>query len=160
MSLPVRTTDLSSGIQAGSDTGSTASDNRRESALFREAQQELDRFKWCASERAGRDLGTAAVKQWKCNHWWRWCRERLVEHLSGAKYWSELDQKDYGLLNRDFHPNNELAKIIVAKIIAGGENLDIIFWAQDTHQNMTDVLEILHLLDINSRRVTFWQENI
>src|SRR5205823_6477332 len=42
-------------------TGTTMSDNRRESSLFREAQQELDRFKWCASERAGRDLGTAAI---------------------------------------------------------------------------------------------------
>ena len=139
-------------------TGSTMSDNRRESELFRAAQHDLDRFKWFESERAGHDLGQKAVKDWKCNHWWRWCRERLVEHLSGAKYWSELDQKDYGLINRDFHPNRELTKTIVNKIIAGGENLDIVLWAQDKGENMSEVLEILNLLDINSRRVAFWQE--
>lgn len=136
------------------------SDNRRESELFRAAQGDLDRYKWYESERAGCDLGHAAVKTWKANHWWRWCRERLVEHLSGTKYWSELDQKDYGLINRDFHPNRELAKTIVAKIIEGGENLDIIFWARDNNQDIREVIEILHLLDINSRRITFWQENV
>ena len=139
-------------------TGSTMSDNRRESELFRAAQHDLDRFKWFESERAGHDLGLTAVKDWKCNHWWRWCRERLVEHLSGSKYWSELDQKDYGLINRDFHPNRELTKTIVNKIIAGGENLDIVLWAQDKGENMSEVIEILNLLDINSRRVAFWQE--
>ena len=100
--------------------------------------------------------GSTAYKNWKCTHWWRWCRDRLIEHLSGTKYWSELDLKDYGLLNRDFHPNHELAMIIVNKIKSGGENLDIIFWAQDTGQNMKDVIEILHLLDINSRRISFF----
>lgn len=152
---------MSASILSESCTQAPANlDKSRESELFRAAQQELDRFKWCASERAGRDLGPAAVRNWKCNHWWRWCRERLVEHLSGTKYWSELDQKDYGLINRDFHQDRELAKIIVAKIIAGGENLDIILWAQDTKQNMNSVMEILLKLDINSRRIAFWQENV
>jgi hypothetical protein len=134
-------------------------DNRRESELFRAAQYDIDRHKWYLSERAGHDLGQAAIRNWKCTHWWRWCRERLIEHLSGTKYWSELDQKDYGLINRDFHPNRELAQVIVSKIKNGGENLDIIFWAQDTGQKMKDVIEILNLLDINSRRVSFWAES-
>lgn len=131
-------------------------DNRSESELFRAAQLEVDRHKWYASEKAGRDLGQAAVMSWKCNHWWRWCRDRLVEHLSGMKYWSELDQKDYGLINRDFHGNKELAHAIVERIKMGGqegENLGIILWAQKSGQNMKETLEILSLLDINSRRI-------
>jgi hypothetical protein len=134
------------------------SDNRRESELFRAAQHEIDTHKWFESEKAGRDMGRDAVMNWKCTHWWRWCRARLTEHLSGTKYWSELDQKDYGLINRDFHPNKDLAKIIVEKIRNNGENLEVIFWAQETGQNMKDVLEILNLLDINSRRISFFIE--
>src|SRR3982074_2347386 len=87
-----------------------------ESELFRAARYECDRHKWFESERAGHDVGRSAYKNWKCTHWWRWCRERLIEHLSGQKYWSELDQKDYGLLNRDFHNNPGLALTIVNKI--------------------------------------------
>jgi hypothetical protein len=136
-------------------------DNRSESELFRAAQLEVDRHKWYASEKAGRDLGQAAVQNWKCNHWWRWCRDRLVEHLSGMKYWSELDQKDYGLINRDFHENKDLAHSIVERIKMGGkdgENLGIILWAQKSGQNMKDTLAILNLLDINSRRIACYFE--
>src|ERR1017187_8279053 len=89
-------------IARGESTGPS------ESELFRAARYECDRYKWFQSERAGRDVGAAAYKSWKSNHWWRWCRERLLEHLSGTKYWSELDLKDYGILNRNFHPNHDL----------------------------------------------------
>lgn len=70
------------------NTQASSSDIRRESELFRAAQLELDRHKWFLSEKAGCDLGQAAIKNWKCKHWWSWCRARLVEHLSGTKYWS------------------------------------------------------------------------
>src|SRR5438045_3624451 len=127
-------------------------ERRSESELFRAAQLEVDRHKWYASEKAGRDLGQAAVMSWKCNHWWRWCRDRLVEHLSGMKYWSELDQKDYGLIKRDFHVNKDLAQAIVERIKMGGqegENLGIILWAQKSGQNMKDPLDNLNHLGIN-----------
>ncbi len=135
------------------------SDIRRESELFRAAQLELDRHKWFLSEKAGRDMGQAAIMNWKCKHWWSWCRARLVEHLSGAKYWSELDQEDYDLINREFHPNRKLAEDIFDRVKLGGhcgENLGIILWAQNTGQNMKEVYEILKLIDINSKRLDFF----
>lgn len=127
-----------------------------DSQLFRFALSEAEKHKWIESQKAGRDLGEAAMRDWSRQYWWRWCRERWVEHLSGVRFWSELDQKDFGLLNRNFHANVELTQAIVSRIKTGGENLDIIQWAQTSGQNLQDTLEILKLLDINSRRKTFW----
>ncbi len=140
-------------------TTAQTSDIRRESELFRAAQLELDRHKWFLSEKAGCDMGQAAIMNWKCKHWWSWCRARLVEHLSGTKYWSELDQHDYDLINRDFHPNRKLVEDIFERVKMGGcqgENLGIILWAQKEGHKMKEVDEILKLIDINSRRIEFF----
>jgi hypothetical protein len=118
--------------------------------------REAEKHKWIESEKAGRDLGEAALWDWSRRYWWRWCRDRWIEHLSGARYWGELDQDDFGLLQRSFHQNKALIAEIVAQIKAGGENLNIIRWAQDKDQDLNEVLEILQLLDINSRRLSFW----
>lgn len=118
--------------------------------------REAEKHKWIESEKAGRDLGEAALWDWSRRYWWRWCRDRWIEHLSGEKYWSELDHNDFGLLQRSFHNNESLIREIVANIKQGGENLNIIKWALDSNQDMRQVVEILELLDINSRRLTFW----
>jgi hypothetical protein len=126
-----------------------------EGELFRLAMREAERHKWIQSEKAGRDLGEAALWEWSRRYWWRWCRERWIEHLSGERYWSDLDHNDFGLLRRTFHHNIALAQEIVTQIKQGGENLNIIIWALKTNQDMRQVMEILELLDINSRRLTF-----
>jgi hypothetical protein len=143
-------------MSADQDQRASESRRRSESQLFRAALQEAEKHKWIESQKAGRDLGEAALRDWSRRYWWRWCRERWIEHLSGDRFWSELDQQDFGLLRRNFHPNTVLTQSIMTRIKAGGENLDIIKWAQDTGQNLKEVMEILKLLDINSRRLTFW----
>ncbi|MBE7465278.1 MAG: hypothetical protein HS116_17505 [Planctomycetes bacterium] len=129
---------------------------QRDTELFRHALAEAERHKWIESEKAGRDLGEAAIRDWSRRHWWRWCRDRWIEHLSGERYWSELDRADFGILKRDFHRNLELIACIVELIKHGGENLDIIQWILDHNAPLDDGLEILTLLDINSRRFNFW----
>ncbi|MCY3023358.1 MAG: hypothetical protein NTW87_30635 [Planctomycetota bacterium] len=129
---------------------------RTDGQLFRLALQEAEKHKWIESEKAGRDLGEAALYDWSRRYWRYWCRDRWIEHLSGERYWSELDQQDFGLLRHDFHRNTALIAQIVEHIKKGGENLDIICWAQKNNQDMKDLLEILLLLDINSRRLSFW----
>ena len=141
---------------ADANNGKPSAARSRDSQLFRLALLEAEKHKWIESQKAGRDLGEAALRDWSRRYWWRWCRDRWIEHLSGERFWSELDQQDFGLLNRDFHPNTALIHQIIVRIKAGGENLDIIQWAHDTHQDIDQVLEILKLLDINSRRLTFW----
>ena len=42
---------------------------------------------------------------------------------------------------------------VVALLMAGGENLTVIQWALETDQPLDDVVAILTVLDVNSRRV-------
>ena len=121
--------------------------------LFDEATREAERYKWIESEKAGRDLGDRALQDWHRSYWRSWCRERWIEHLRGDTFWEELDRDDYGLLQRQFHDNLELAERIVERIKQGGENLDIIQWANENDYDTTTVLEVLKILDINSRRL-------
>ena len=123
--------------------------------LMELAWREAERHKWIESEKAGHDLGDSAIYDWTHKHFRRWCRDRWIEHLTGEQYWSELDKADFGLLKRKFHPNAPLVDSIVQRIKAGGENLDILKWIMETGQCLCDALEILRLLDINSRRLPF-----
>jgi len=123
--------------------------------LMELAWREAERHKWIESEKAGHDLGEAAIHDWSHKHFRRWCRDRWIEHLTGERYWIELDRADFGLLKRRFHPNAALVESIVQRIKRGGENLDILKWVMETGHCLCDALEILRLLDINSRRLPF-----
>ncbi len=121
--------------------------------LFEEATKEAHRHKWIESEKANRDLGEEAIRQWHKVHWCQFCRERWIEHLQGKTFWVELDNDDFGLLNRRFHDNSELVDQIVRKLESGGENLDVIQWAVEQGEDVAEVIEVLKILDINSRRL-------
>jgi len=121
--------------------------------LFDEATREAERYKWIESEKAGRDLGDSALRDWHKNYWRSWCRERWIEHLHGERFWIELDHNDYGLLNQQFHDNLEIAEKIIDRIKEGGENLDIIQWASEHRYDIGTVIDVLNILDINSRRL-------
>ena len=122
-------------------------------SVFVDGEQEALRFKWIESERAGHDLGEAAIRRWVQNHWWGYLRARWLEHLQGKRFWVELDRGDFGLLQRKFHDNTLLLDRILDRLKAGQENLDIICWAQQWGIPTDPVLKILEVLDINSRRL-------
>lgn len=123
------------------------------SSVYMEGEREAERHKWIESEKAGRDLGEHALRQWVRDHWWDYLRARWIEHLEGRRFWVELDRNDFGLLQRQFCANRLLLERILDRIKAGWENLDIISWAVDWGVDMAAVLEILETLDINSRRL-------
>jgi hypothetical protein len=52
-------------------------------SVYVEGEQEALRYKWIESEKAGRDLGEAAIRRWVQDHWWGYLRARWVEHLQG-----------------------------------------------------------------------------
>jgi hypothetical protein len=122
-------------------------------SVYKDCEEEALRYKWIESEKAGRDLGEAAVRRWVQNHWWGYLRARWLEHLQGKRFWVELDRGDFGLLQRRFHDNTLLLDRILDRLKSGQENLDIIIWAQDWGLPIPPVLEILEALDINSRRL-------
>jgi hypothetical protein len=121
--------------------------------VYDECEQEIQRYKWIESEKAGRDLGEDAMRRWVKEHWWGYLRSRWLEHLQGRRFWVELDRGDFGLLLSRFHDNTLLLDRILDRIKAGQENLDIIRWALSWGIDTKALIEILEALDINSRRL-------
>jgi hypothetical protein len=121
-------------------------------SLHEYGEQEAQRFKWIESEKAGRDLGEAAIRTWIRQHWNGFLRHRWLEHLQGRTFWIELDQGDYGLFQNAFRASPWIDPIL-DHFKNGRENLDIILWALEDHWPMNEVLEILEALDVNSRRI-------
>jgi hypothetical protein len=121
-------------------------------SLHQCGEEEAQRFKWIESEKAGHDLGETAIRAWIRQHWNGFLRHRWLEHLQGKNFWIELDQGDYGLLQRAFR-GSPLIDPILEHFKQGRENLDIILWALTLDVAMNEVLEILEALDVNSRRI-------
>ena len=113
---------------------------------------EAQRHKWIESEKAGRDLGEWAIRNWVREHWHGFLRDRWIEHLQGRTFWIELDHDDFGLLQRAFQ-DSPLFHEILDRLKAGHENLGVLNWAIDSLLPMHEVLDILETLDINSRRI-------
>src|SRR5260221_721534 len=74
-------------------------------SVYADCEIGAQRFKWIESEKAGCDLGEAAIRRWVKEHWWGYLRARWLEHLQGRRFWVELDRGDFGLLLREFHDN-------------------------------------------------------
>ncbi len=124
-------------------------------SVYADCEQEVQRFKWIESEKAGCDLGESAIRRWVKEHWWGYLRARWLEHLHGRRFWVELDRGDFGLLQREFRDNTLLLDRILDRLKEGQENLDILLWAEEWHVPIEPVLQILEALDINSRRLAY-----
>src|SRR5437764_483458 len=116
-------------------------------SIYTEAEQEALRFKWIESERAGHDVGEAALRRWIQSHWWGYLRARWLEHLQGKRYWVELDRGDFGLLASRFREHALLLDRLLDRLKAGQQNLDILLWASDWGIPLGPVQEILEALD-------------
>jgi hypothetical protein len=110
-------------------------------SVYVDGEQEALRYKWIESEKAGRDLGEAAIRRWVQDHWWGYLRAR----------W--LDRGDFGLLQREFQNDTLLLDRILDRLKSGKENLDILIWAHEWGISIEPVIRILEALDINSRRL-------
>jgi len=124
-------------------------------SLYHYSQLEAARHKWLESEKAGRDLGPQAIREWQEGYWWQWLRARWIEHLNGEVFWVEFNPDDFSKLKRDFKAKQVLLDRIVDRIREGYENLDIIIWATNWGLNLRDVIEILMELDINASRLAY-----
>jgi hypothetical protein len=125
---------------------------RTRRSLHQCGEEEAQQFKWIESEKAGRDLGETAIRSWIGQHWNGFLRHRWLEHLQGKAFWIELDQGDFGLLQRAFR-SSPLIDPILEHFKHGRENLDIILWAMQLGHPMDEVRQILEALDVNSRRI-------
>jgi hypothetical protein len=146
--------DFTGGDGLPQDPKSSGGEPMEKCSVYGESEQEALRHKWIESEKAGRDLGEDAIRNWVKQHWWGYLRARWVEHLQGVRFWVELDRGDFGLLEREFRDQTLLLDRILDRLKTGQENLDIIIWAQDWGIEVDPVLAILKALDINSRRLS------
>jgi len=122
-------------------------------SLSEDSREEARRYRWIESERAGCDLGEAAVRQWVIQHWQGYLRARWIEHLEGKCFWIELDQRDFGILSHLAPEQSALLTTILDKLKTGCENLDILCWARSNSIPFDEVRRILEAIDINSARV-------
>jgi hypothetical protein len=122
-------------------------------SIFVEGEREALRHKWIESEKAGHDLGEAAISSWVQEHWDGYLRARWIEHVQGVRFWLELDKGDFGLLQWRFPDHPLLLDRILDRLKCGYENLNIIGWALDFKVKMPHVIDILTSFDINSRRL-------
>ena len=123
------------------------------SSVYADGEQEALKYKWIESEKAGCDLGEAAIRRWVQCHWWGYLRARWLEHLQGKQFWVELDRGDFGLLRREFGDDALLLDRILDRLKSGQENLHVILWAVEWQLPLARVQQILKALDINSRRL-------
>ena len=126
-----------------------------EHSLIQAIATEVIRHKWIESEKAGSDLGQAAIADWVKRYWDPFLRQRWVEHLLGEVFWYELEHTSFGSYRRIFEGHPLAVQIINLYKSGGpnGENLGIIQLAQDQGWPMTEVFQILEILNINSRRM-------
>ncbi len=122
-------------------------------SLYAHSEDEALKFKWLESEKAGCDLGEEALRWWVRRFWKEYLRARLIEHLEGTVFWSELDRNDFGLLKDAFQDDANLLSWIVDRLRCGEENLQIICWAHDSGLPLCRVKQILESIDINARRL-------
>ncbi len=153
MTMPGRTVDHPQTEECPRGTEVRGNRSVEKASVYADGEQEALKYKWIESEKAGCDLGEAAIRRWVQCHWWGYLRARWLEHLQGKRFWVELDRGDFGLLQRKFHDNTLLLDRILDRLKAGQENLDIISWAQTWGIPIDPVLQILEALDINSRRL-------
>jgi hypothetical protein len=124
-------------------------------SVWADSRREIERHKWIESEKKGYDVGEEGIYNWIHHHWKGYLRARWLEHLQGRAFWIELDRGDFGVLTTGFQGNLPLLDLIVDRLKAGQENLDIILWALQTQQSMEDVRAILAALDVNGTRLGY-----
>ncbi len=125
---------------------------RTPESLFREAQAEADRYKYLESEKAGRDLGSAAIDDWHRHHWPAWFRHRWIEHLLGHRCWEELEAWRFGRLPALFPAQQALVGEVVGLVLRGAENADILWWAARDRRSLPTVMAMLTEIRINEIR--------
>ncbi len=130
-------------------SGTAALHNAPVANLYKSSYLEALKYKWIASEQAGRDLGKAAIAEWLARHWKGWCRQRWVEHIMGEVYWAGFGVDAFGSLKRDFHGDQALLDKVLQRIRDCAENLDIIIWATESQLDINQVIDILIIADIN-----------
>lgn len=122
-------------------------------SLYSAALEEALRHKWIESQKQGRDLGDAALKDWFRRHWLPFCRWKRLEHVEGMQRWTEFAEHEFGQVFQLIMEDDILCDRILDRMEHGYDNLEIINWALAWGLPMNRVIEHLELIDINRARL-------
>jgi hypothetical protein len=122
-------------------------------SVYEEAVKAAGEHKWLQSEKAGCDLGEAAVREWTKSYWLHFYRYRFVQHLRGELFFHEFGPESFGLVGGWIAANQALLDEILDRVRDGAENLSLICWAHQNNLPCDQVIEILEALNINSQRL-------
>jgi hypothetical protein len=135
------------------NTPTATEPSKPERSVYEEAEKAASDHRWWESERAGRDVGPDAVREWSRAHWLRFYRYRFVQHLRGEAYFREFHPRTFAIVNGYVQCPRELLDAILNQVRDGAENLDIICWAQNRSMMPEPLLSILEAIDINRQRL-------
>ena len=123
-------------------------------SLFQTAVRAAEEHRYFESERAGHDVGYAAIDEWQQRHWTIWLRHRWVEHVLGETCWEEFERERFGRLRSLFAATPGLLDEVIAQVRQGAENIDVVCWAAAERRDMDVVVRILAELRLNEIRCT------
>lgn len=121
--------------------------------VYEEATRAIQDHKWIASEKAGRDLGVAAERDWLESYWHPFYRSRLVQHLRGDTFFEEFGAECFDIIAETFYETKDLLELVLERVRAGAENLDLVRWGIQERLPQDQLLQLLITLDINSHRL-------
>jgi len=124
--------------------------------VYEEAERAIQEHKWVESEKAGRDLGVDAERDWIKNYWRFFWRIRLVWHLRGEAFFEEFGAECFGVLSEKFGELKGFLELVLERVQEGAENLDLIRWGyqeQLPHHQLLQMLQLLIAADINRHRL-------
>ena len=120
-------------------------------SVYDQAWQAAYRHKWIESERQGRDLGHAAIKDWSRLHFkrfYRWCHWL---HLTGQQWFQEFPASQF---NSVMDPRDEIERQVIHCFWDGQENLEIFLSAHGCGWPIERVRVVLSSLGINEARLS------
>jgi hypothetical protein len=122
--------------------------------VYEEADKAIQEHKWIESEKAGRDLGVNATREWIQSYWPTFYRSRLVQHLCGEAFFDEFDSACFGILSEQFGEVAGLLNVVLERIKEGAENLDLLRWSyQEEHVPHNQLLQVLIAANLNGHRL-------
>ena len=121
--------------------------------VYEEADKAIRQHKWLESEKAGRDLGVNAKRDWIVRYWPTFYRSLLVQHLRGEAFFDEFEPECFGILSVGFGDVAGLLNAVLQRIKEGAENLDLLRWGLQEHVPRSQLLQVLIAADINAHRL-------
>jgi hypothetical protein len=123
-------------------------------SIYVGAKHRADEHKWHESQRACRDCGIEAVRDWIDRYWLKYARGCWLEHICGSRLYMEFHLSQFGVLDSLERRLGDLFDRLRAFLENGRENLDIINWALDHDADIDMVIEFLEAVDMNSCRLS------